>query len=99
MNKKLGAQFLARMEAAKEGKRTAMDGNSPPKNPKKIKICLDLTSIIVQIWCSPYMQFYAPLLLAAIFLDHTRLHFTDSMVDNFWWKRLVDELFSEQLKS
>ena len=44
MSKKLGAQFLARLEAAKEGKRTAMEDKSPPKNPKKIKICLDLTA-------------------------------------------------------
>ena len=41
MSKKLGAQFLARMEAAKAGKRTAPE---EPKNPKKIKICLDLTA-------------------------------------------------------
>ena len=44
MSKKLGAQFLARMEAAKEGKRTAVEDKSPPKNPKKIKICIDLTA-------------------------------------------------------
>ena len=41
MSKKLGAQFLARMEAAKAGKRTAPE---EPKNSKKIKICLDLTA-------------------------------------------------------
>ena len=42
MSKKLGAQFLARLEAAKEGKRTAVEDKSPSKNPKKIKICIDL---------------------------------------------------------
>ena len=31
MSKKLGAQFLARMEAAREGKRTAVEDESPPK--------------------------------------------------------------------
>ena len=41
MSKKLGAQFLARMEAAKAGKRTVPEET---KNPKKIKICLDLTA-------------------------------------------------------
>ena len=40
MSKKPGAQFLARMEAAKEGTRTAVEDKSPPKNPKKIKFAL-----------------------------------------------------------
>ena len=41
MSKKLGAQLLARLEAAKAGKQPVPE---EPKNPKKIKICLDLTA-------------------------------------------------------